>query len=478
MQRLDLRDWLSQVGEIGELVELEGVHWDREMGALTQIVHERSPTPPALLFSSIPGYPKKFRTLYGTLSSVNRMAITLGIPLEFGHKLELLGAFRSKLKSIRSIPPAVVKHGPVLENVLEGDQVDVLKFPSPRHHEKDTARFIATATAVILKHPDDGSINIGAYRSMIYNEREIGLEISPASDGGRIQKIYLDRKKPMPVAICVGQHPLLYLVAGTNQTGPEYDVAGGILGEPVEVIEGPVTGLPVPARAEIVIEGFVEPGKLKPEGPFGEWHGYYAREIIDRPYLQVKSILHRNDPILTCAPQHRPPDETFLLRSLAFSARVWNDLESLGVKGVQGVWQHEGGAAKKFLVVSLQQAYPGHARQALHAAASSIGSMHSGKWVVVVDEDIDPTNINEVIWAMSTRVNGSDDFDFIQKAPSPGLLDPLTGEYLRSGILVDASIPYAEKVSGKFPEPVTVVPELRDALLQRWGGQLQKWLKT
>lgn len=478
MSRLDLRDWLSQVRDMGELVELQGVHWDREMGALTQIVHERSSSPPALLFSGIPDYPENFRTLYGTLSSVKRMAITLGIPLEYPHKLDLLRAIRSKLKSIQRIPPAVVKNGPVLENVVKGDDVDVLEFPAPKHHEKDPARFIATATAVILKHPDEGWVNIGAYRSMVYNGREIGLEISPASDGGRIQKIYLDRKKPMPVAICVGQHPLLYLLAGTAQTDPEYDVAGGILGEPVEVIEGAVTGLPIPASAEIVLEGFVEPDRLKPEGPFGEWTGYYAREVIDRPYVQVKSILHRDNPILTCAPQHRPPDETFLLRSLASSARVWDDLEKLGVKGVKGVWQHEGGAAKKFLVVSLQQAYAGHARQALHAAASSIGSITGGKWVVVVDEDIDPTNINEVVWAAATRVNGLDDFDFIQKAPAGGLIDPLTGDYFRTGILMDATIPYSEKVSGRFPEPVSVSAELTEAVLRRWGGQLGKWLKT
>ena len=205
-RRLDLRDWLAVVKGLGELVELEGVHWDKEMGALTQIVHERSAaSPPALLFSKVPGYPDHFRTLYGSLSSVKRLALSLGMAPEYDHKLSLLRAFRAKLENIKPIAPRLVTQGAVLENILDGDRVDVLKFPVPKHHEMDPARFIATACAVILKHPDEGWFNIGTYRSMVYSGKEIGLEMSPTSDGGRIQKLYLERNEPMPVAICVGQ---------------------------------------------------------------------------------------------------------------------------------------------------------------------------------------------------------------------------------------------------------------------------------
>ena len=478
IQALDLRDWLSRVKELGELVELEGAHWDKEMGALTQIVHERATSsPPALLFSKVPGYPDGFRTVYGCLSSVKRLALSLGIATTYDHKIALLKAFRSKLEKIKPVVPRFVSGGPIFENILGADEVDVLKFPVPKHHERDPARFIATACAVILKHPDEGWFNVGTYRSMVYSATEIGLEMSPASDGGRIQKLYMDRKEPMPVAICVGQHPLIYLVGSTKHNHPEYDVAGGILGAPVDVVKGPFTGLPIPASAEIALEGLVYPDKTKPEGPFGEWMGYYASEVVDRPYVQVKSVLHRNDPILTCAPQHKPPDETVLMRSLATSAKAWAALEDLGVRGVKGVWQHEGGASKKFLVISLEQAYAGHARQALHVAASSAGAIFGGKWVVVVDEDIDPTNMTEIIWALCTRVNGLDDFDLIQKAPSGGLIDPLTGNYFNTHILVDACIPFRQKVAGKFPHPVTVSKELTDSLLDRWGEHFSKWFK-
>jgi 4-hydroxy-3-polyprenylbenzoate decarboxylase len=121
-RQLDLRDWLASIKNLGELVELEGVHWDKEMGALTQIVHERSATsPPALLFSKIPNYPDNFRTLYGSLSSVKRLALSLGMKPEYDHKLSLLKAFRGKMENIKPIAPRLMMQGAILENILEGN---------------------------------------------------------------------------------------------------------------------------------------------------------------------------------------------------------------------------------------------------------------------------------------------------------------------------------------------------------------------
>jgi len=461
---------LRCVQDIGELTELEGVHWDKEMGSLTQLVHEQIlDAPPALLFSRIPGYPDNFRTLYGMLSSPKRLAMTLGISDPGNHRLDLLRAFRKKLNSVQLIPPQAVTHGPVLENIVRGEKVDVLKFPVPKHHENDPARFIGTGCAVILKHPDQELYNVGTYRSMVYNEREIGLEMNPGNDGGKIQRLYLERNQPMPVVICVGQHPLFYFVGATPQPRPEFEVAGGLIGAPVDVIRGPTTGLPIPACAEIALEGFVHPQKIKPEGPFGEWMGYYASEIVDRPYVTVETILHRDDPILTCSAQHTPPDETYLLHALGNSAKVWTDLEALGVRGIQGVWQIEGGSGKKFLVLSIEQAFEGHARQVLHAAAASRGALFGGKWIVVVDTDIDPTNVIEVMWALSSRVNALDDMDFVRVAPTGSIIDPLTGQYHNTRILVDATVPYARKIAGTFPKAVKVSDDLKRSLMNRWG---------
>ena len=153
----------------------------------------------------------------------------------------------------------------------------------------------------------------------------------------------------------------------------EYDIVGAMRGEPLKVVRGKVTGLPIPANAEIVLEGFVDPNKRLPEGPFGEWTGYYASGSDHEPAIRIETLMYRNDPILCCAPQHKPVDETGLLKGIAGAAEIWRALEASGVPEVLGVWNHEAGPATRFTVVQINQRYPGHARQALHIAAACQG---------------------------------------------------------------------------------------------------------
>ena len=135
-------------------VKVSGAHWDAEMGSITQMLTEKSRgDAPALLFDDIPGYPKGYRTLYGHFSSVRRVALTLGLPLEYERKVDIVKKYHERIQSMKPLPPRFVKDGPILENVIEGEKVDVLKFPVPRHHEKDTARYIGTANCVITQDP-------------------------------------------------------------------------------------------------------------------------------------------------------------------------------------------------------------------------------------------------------------------------------------------------------------------------------------
>ena len=140
-------------------------------------------------------------------------------------------------------------------------------------------------------------------------------------------------------------------------------------GTPVEVIKGPVTGLPIPANAEIVIEGFVEPDNERIEGPFGEWTGYYATGAAQEPVLDIKAIYHRNEPILLgCVPE-RPPDEICRYRAIVRSGLLRENIEKAGVPAVTAAWAHEVGNARLLLAVAINQRYPGHAKQAGHIAA-------------------------------------------------------------------------------------------------------------
>ena len=190
---------------------------------------------------------------------------------------------------------------------------------------------------------------------------------------------------------------------------------------------------------------------------------------MPRPYIDVKTVLYRNDPILTCAPQHKPVDETGLLKGIAGAAEIWKALEACGLPEILGVWNHEGAPATRFTAIQIRQRYPGHSRNALHVAANCAAGAYNGKWTVVVDEDIDCSDLDQVLWAMSTRFEPMTDIDILQKAWSSGR-DPmnLPGNF-NNRILIDACIPYDRKLKGKFSTVVDVSPELRATLKAKWS---------
>src|SRR5262249_24436367 len=144
--------------------------------------------------------------------------------------------------------------------------------------------------------------------------------------------------QPMKVVILCGQDPLLFMLSSSPlpEVG-EMDIAGGLRGEPLDVVRGPYTGFPIPADCEIAIEGETVPGEVRPEGPFGEWMGYYSADRQGGPYATLKPIPPRNDPLLPCAPQHKPVDEPGLLRGIAGAAQIGRALAAWGVPGVRGV---------------------------------------------------------------------------------------------------------------------------------------------
>src|SRR5260221_2330668 len=170
-----LRGWIDAVEKMGELKRVSGAHWDAEMGAITHMLTEHSHgQAPALLFDDIPGYPKGFRTLYGHFSSVKRVALTLGLPLTRERKVDIVKQYYDRIQTMKHLPPRYVKDGPILENVIEGDKVDVLKFPVPRHHEPDKARYIGTANCVITQYPDAGWFNLACHLNQVYDGKTLG----------------------------------------------------------------------------------------------------------------------------------------------------------------------------------------------------------------------------------------------------------------------------------------------------------------
>ncbi len=235
------------------------------------------------------------------------------------------------------------------------------------------------------------------------------------------------RGEDTEVAAVLGLHPLWMIVG--SQTFPknmsEYDAIGGIMGAPLEVVAGETTRLALPARAEIVIEGVIRANATRLEGPFGEFTGYYGRPEAGAPLVEVTAVHYRNDPILTNALMADYPScEMALFYAIMKSARLWDDLDSYGIPGIKGVWTVPAAASGfGMVVVSLEQRYAGHAAQVLALAAQAPSAAYYTKWIVAVDEDVDPTNINEVLWAMSTRCNPVEDIDILRNTWSTWL-DP------------------------------------------------------
>jgi 4-hydroxy-3-polyprenylbenzoate decarboxylase len=438
---LDLREFLTRVERAGELLRIPRVDWNLEMGTLAEAVNERS-NAPAVLFEEVPGYPKGFRTLSGSTNSMKRLAITLGFPVP-AHPLDVVRAYRDRMKTHVPIPPRVV--------------------------------YIGTDDLVIMRDPEGDWVNCGTYRVMVHDAKRVGVWMSPGKHGRQIREKYFKQGKPCPVLVSCGHDPMLFLAGGNElRFGlSEYDYAGGHRGMPFDVIESQLHRLPMPAHAEIVLEGEMHPGETAPEGPFGEFTGYYAGGQSEQPVIRVQRIYHRNDPILTMATPMRPPSDFSYSKCVMKAGMIWDEVERAGVSGVKGVWCHEAGGARMFNVIAIKQAYAGHSKQAAMAAASCQSGSYLGRFVVVVEEDIDPTNLFEVLWAMCTRCDPAEDIDIIRKMWS-GPLDPRIprGTTWNSRAVIDACRPF--EMLKDFPPVARASPELRAKIEAKFRDVLSK----
>lgn len=461
----DLRAWLQRAEELGELVRVRGAHWDLEIGAIVDLYQMRMGRP-ALLFEEIPGYPAGYRVAANALTSLRRINMTLGLDPELP-AMDLIHWWRKVGRARGWIPPEEVAWGPVLEHVQTGDEVDLWKFPVPRWHEHDGGRYIGTGCLVIQRDPDTGWVNVGTYRVQVQDRNLASVMITAGKQGRMILEKYWSRGEPCPVAVCVGQDPLLLFVSGLEIPWgvSEYEVAGGLLGEPVQVVRGPTTGLPVPAHGELVIEGFIHPGDRVPEGPFGEWTGYYAGGQGQEPAIRVTAVLHRSDPIILGNIPAPPPCDDTYYRGFLRAAEVWDQLEACGIPGIQGVWAHEAGGSRQWLTISIHQRYPGHSKQVGLAAAAVQAGAYANKYVVVVDDDIDPTDIHQVIWAMCTRVDPVEDVEILRRQWSSGL-DPTARHRLNARMVIDACRPWEAR--DRFPRVARASRELQERVKARF----------
>ena len=266
---------------------------------------------------------------------------------------------------------------------------------------------------------------------MILDEQHVSIVIGHGKQGRMHYEKWWTREGKCPVAISLGHDPLLFALAGLEiplGVG-EYDYAGAVIGAPIDVVAAPKTGLPIPAAAEAVLEGWIYPDKKSKEGPFGEWTGYYTggQRSNPAPVLEVASILQRKDPILLGAPPGKPPHDYSYMKSVMKSAMIQDALVRAGLRGVRGVWAPECGGGRSFIVVSMKQAFCGHSKQVAGIAALCPEASYMNRYVVTVDEDIDYMNLEEVVWALCTRVDPATDIEILKKTQG-SKVDPMRRE--------------------------------------------------
>lgn len=474
----DLREFIGKVRELDKVLDIDKAHWDLEVGALTEIT-AKSQESPALLFDNIGDYPRGYRVLTNFLSTPRKAAMALNMPLD-AKPVELTKLWKERIKSITPVPPREVSDGPVLENVLEGQDVDCMRFPAPKWHERDGGRYLGTADIVIQRDLDDSNwTNLGTYRVQLQSKDVLSLFIVPGHHGMTIARKYWSRGIPCPVAMVFGLEPAVWIAATHTvpQGMSELGYAGWMRGEAVEVIRGEKTGLPIPATAEIAVEGDLfspeETGLL--EGPFGEWPGYYASAAERQPIVKVKRIMFRNDPIILGAPPLKPLATHTPDIALDFgSARLWQYLEAAGVPDVCGVSRYIAGQNYAFFfVISIRQRYAGHARQAAHAALGSYTGAGLGRFIIVVDDDVDPANIHEVLWAVGTRCDPASSIDILKgclSSPLDPRIEPekrAQGNWTSSKAIIDACRPFHWR--NDFPPVNEISESLKAKVLERWG---------
>ena len=487
----DMRGWMDALRAHDELQEVNGeVDWNIELGTIMRLAQGPG-TGKAIVFNNIKDYNKpdsRCRRIFGSsLNSYRRIAIMMGLPPDT-HPRELVKISRTILTG--AIPPKIVATGPVKENILKGDDIDLFDFPAPWWNRLDGGRYIQTYGGCVTKDPETGVMNVGVYRGMIGDKNKLPILMWRAQHIGQHATAWENGGvNEMPIAIAMGWEPALAFTGGSPvpKGTCEYDVIGAIRGAPVELVKCESHDLYVPATAEIVIEGFLQldPDNFVMEGPYAEFTGYLAGDKAPKPTIRVTAITHRNDPILRGTIEGSLPgsySENGIVSSIMRAATAWNVLDRAGVPGITDVWCPPVQTGINVLV-RMKQSYRGQAKQAANALWGSSAAHVRYKHVTVVDDDIDIHDYGAVDWAIAHRVNAGEDDIVIMPATFGAGLDPSTRKRDRNPalfgtgkwnrVLIDATMnldydPDPDFGGARFPPTVWPEKDDLDKAYARW----------
>lgn len=472
----DLREFIERLEREGELVRIK--HRVSPNLEITEIADRTiKANGPALLFENVEG--SDVPVLINHYGSMRRMAAALGVENldDIGREIESLihseapsGLIEKlmmlpKLAKLSSAFPKVVSKAPCQEVVREGENASLAFLPILTCWPGDGGPFI-TLPMVFTKDAETQRRNVGMYRMHVYGQQTTGMHWHIHKVGARHFAEYEKRKEKMPVAIALGGDPAI-TYAATAPLPEDFDemiFAGFLRKEPVEMVQCKYVDLQVPANSEVVLEGYVEPGERKTEGPFGDHTGYYS-PAEDYPVFHLKCITHRKDPIYPATIVGKPPMEDCFIGKA--TERIFLPLIKTQVPEIVDMNLPVEGIFHNIALVSIKKRYPMQARKVVNALWG-LGQMALTKMIVVFDENVDVQDMSEVIWRLGSNIDPQRDI-FFSEGPVDVLDHAAPHPLFGSKMGIDAT----KKIEGEshyrpWPEDIEMSQEVKEKIDLIW----------
>ncbi len=484
MKYRDLRDFIKQLEKQGELKRVTiPVDPYLEMTEICDRTLKQGG--PALLFEYPTGY--NIPVLANLFGTPRRVAMGMGAEsvTELRGIGELLATLKEPeppkgmkdawekfpvYKQVLNMAPKLVSSPPCQELVREGDEIDLSVFPIQTCWPEDAATLI-TWPLVITKGPNKDRQNLGIYRQQVIGKNKVIMRWlthrGGALDFREWQKAYPG--KPFPVSVALGADPATILAAVTPvpDTLSEYAFAGLLRGSKTEVANCLINDLQVPASAEIVLEGFIYPGDTAQEGPFGDHTGYY-NEVDEFPVFTIERITQRQAPIYHSTFTGRPPDEPAVL-GVALN-EVFVPILQKQFPEIVDFYLPPEGCSYRMAVISMKKQYAGHAKRVMLGTWSYLRQFMYTKFVIVVDDDVNVRNWEDVIWAITTRMDPARDLTILENTPIDYLdfASPVSG--LGSKVGFDATNKWPGETNREWGRPIVMSPEIIKKVDAMWDS--------
>ncbi|WP_052862929.1 non-oxidative hydroxyarylic acid decarboxylases subunit C [Streptomyces niger] len=467
----DLRSFLNTLDKEGQLLHItDEVLPEPDLAAAANAAGRIGEGAPALYFDNVTGFTDA-RIALNVHGSWRNHALALGLPAATSVK-DQVEEFARRWDAF-PVTPERREDAPWRENTVEGADVDLFKvLPLFRLNDGDGGFYLDKA-AVVSRDPDDpdhfGKQNVGTYRLEVIGRDRLAIQPVPVHDVALHLKAAESRDEDLPIAITLGNDPVTTIVAGMpmGYDRSEYEMAGALRGAPAPIATAPLTGFDVPWGSEVVIEGVIEGRKRQIEGPFGEFTGHYSggRRM---PVVRIDRVSYRTNPIFESLYLGMPWTEVDYLVGPNTCVPLLKQLraEFPEVQAVNAMYTH--GLA---VIISTKKRYGGFAKAVGMRAMTTPHGLGYVAQVILVDEDVDPFNLPQVMWAMSSKVNPKDDVVIIPNLSVLELAPAATPAGITSKMIIDATTPVSPDNRGNFSTPVRDLPETKE-----WIGRLTSML--